>query len=53
VLPLIFVATCGYLFYSSIMYARSQNASYVAFAVMLSGALVLLLIRRRAGGAHP
>lgn len=48
VLPLIFIATCAYLCYSSIMYARSQNASYVAFAVMLSGALVLLLIRRRA-----
>lgn len=47
VLPLIFVATCAYLFYSSITYAQSQNASYVALVVMLSGAMVLLAIRLR------
>jgi amino acid transporter len=46
VLPLIFVATCGYLLYSSIMYARSQNAGYVALAVMISGAVMLLALRR-------
>jgi amino acid transporter len=46
VLPLIFAATCAYLFYSSLIYARSQNASYVALAVMVSGALVLTLMRR-------
>jgi amino acid transporter len=46
VLPLIFVATCAYLLYSSIMYARSQNASYVALVVMISGAVVLLALRR-------
>ena len=46
VLPLIFVATCAYLLYSSIMYARSQNAGYVALAVMISGAVVLLALRR-------
>lgn len=46
VLPLIFVATCGYLLYSSITHARSQNASYVALAVMISGAVVLLTLRR-------
>lgn len=44
-LPLIFVATCAYLLYSSIMYARSQNAGYVALAVMISGAIVLLALR--------
>jgi APA family basic amino acid/polyamine antiporter len=47
VLPLVFVATCAYLLYSSITYARSQNASYVALAVMISGAVVLLLIQYR------
>lgn len=46
VLPLIFVATCAYLLYSSITYARSQNASYVALAVMISGAVILLALRR-------
>jgi APA family basic amino acid/polyamine antiporter len=46
VLPLIFVATCAYLFYSSVMYARSQNAGYVALAVMISGAVVMLALRR-------
>ncbi len=44
VLPLVFVATCAYLLYSSITYAESQNASYVALVVMISGALVLLVI---------
>jgi len=43
-LPLIFVATCAYLLYSSITYAQSQNASYVALAVMISGAVVLLAL---------
>ena len=47
-LPLIFVATCAYLFYSSVVYARSQNAGYVALAVMISGALVLAFMRRAA-----
>lgn len=46
VLPLLFVATCGYLLYSSIMYARSQNAGYVALAVMISGGVVMLALRR-------
>lgn len=41
VLPLIFIATCAYLFYSSIVYAQSQNAGYVALGAMLSGALAL------------
>lgn len=46
VLPLLFIATCAYLLYSSIMYARSQNAGYVALAVMISGAAMLLALRR-------
>jgi amino acid transporter len=44
-LPLVFVLTCMYLLYSSVMYARSQHASYVALGVMLSGVVVWLLIR--------
>ena len=47
VLPLLFIATCAYLLYSSITYAQSQNASYVALAVMVSGALVLFGIHVR------
>jgi APA family basic amino acid/polyamine antiporter len=46
VLPLIFIATCAYLLYSSIMYARSKNAGFVALAVMISGAVVMLALRR-------
>ena len=49
-LPLVFVLTCAYLLYSSIVHAQSQNAGYVALGVMLSGAVVWLLIgplRRR------
>lgn len=47
VLPLIFVVTCAYLLYSSITYAQSQNATYVALAVMISGGVVLLALRLR------
>ena len=47
VLPLVFVATCAYVFYSSVMHARSQNAGYVALAVMGAGVVVWLLLRSR------
>jgi len=47
VLPLIFIATCAYLLYSSITYAESQHASYVALIVMISGVVVLLGMRLR------
>jgi basic amino acid/polyamine antiporter, APA family len=46
VLPLVFVLTCAYLFYSSVMHAQSQNAGFVALAVTASGAVVLFAIRR-------
>jgi APA family basic amino acid/polyamine antiporter len=46
-LPLVFVCTCAYLFYSSIRYAQSQNASFIALGVMASGALVWGAIRLR------
>jgi APA family basic amino acid/polyamine antiporter len=45
-LPAIFVLTCVYLFYSSVMHAQSQNAGYVALGVMATGAVVLLLVVR-------
>ena len=47
VLPLLFIATCAYLLYSSITYAQSRHASYVALVVMISGAAVLLGLRLR------
>ncbi|GFE82221.1 amino acid transporter [Steroidobacter agaridevorans] len=47
VLPLLFVATCAYLLYSSITYAQSKHATYVALIVMISGAVVLLGLRFR------
>jgi amino acid transporter len=47
ILPLIFILTCAYLLYSSIMHAQSQNAGWVALAVMVSGVGVLALIRTR------
>ncbi|MGH8177433.1 MAG: APC family permease [Steroidobacter sp.] len=46
VLPLVFVLTCAYLLYSSIRHAQSENAAYVAIAVMASGAVVLLAVQR-------
>jgi APA family basic amino acid/polyamine antiporter len=45
ILPMIFVATCAYLFYSSITYAQSQNAGFVAIAVVAVGAVVLVAMR--------
>ncbi|HEY4038578.1 MAG TPA: APC family permease, partial [Burkholderiaceae bacterium] len=45
VLPLIFVGTCGFLFWNSLLYAQSQHALQVAFGVMAVG-LVLWLIAR-------
>lgn len=47
VLPMLFVVTCAYLLYSSVRHAQSKNAAYVALGVMLSGALVWGLIRKR------
>jgi basic amino acid/polyamine antiporter, APA family len=47
VLPSAFVLSCAYVLYSSIAHAQTEHATYVAFAVMLSGAIALLLLRRR------
>jgi amino acid transporter len=45
VLPALFVCTCAYLLYSSITYAQSQHAGYVAIAVVAVGAVVLAVLR--------
>jgi basic amino acid/polyamine antiporter, APA family len=47
VLPLLFVLSCCYVLYSSIVHAQTEHATHVAIGVMLSGAIVLLLLRRR------
>jgi len=47
VLPMAFVLSCAYVLYSSIVHAQTEHATYVAFAVMLTGAIALLLLRRR------
>jgi amino acid transporter len=45
VLPLIFVATCGFLFYNSVKYASSQDALNVAYGVMAVGFVLWLIAR--------
>ena len=47
VLPIIFIATCAYLLYSSVVYARSQKSSYLALGVMAAGAVVWILARAK------
>jgi len=51
ILPIIFVATCGYLFYSSVTYAQSQQAVNIALYVMLAGLIVwgALRLTRKSG----
>jgi len=45
ILPLVFVITCGYLFYSSVTYAQSQQAVHITFWVMGLGAIAWALMR--------
>jgi APA family basic amino acid/polyamine antiporter len=45
ILPIAFIGTCGYLLYSSITYARSQNAVHVALYVMTAGVVAWLAMR--------
>jgi amino acid transporter len=47
VLPLLFVLSCAYVLYSSIMHAQTEHATHIAFGVMASGVVALLLLRRR------
>ncbi len=44
-LPLAFVVTCGYLFYSSVTYAQSKNAIQVSFWVMGIGVIAWIAAR--------
>jgi amino acid transporter len=48
VLPVVFIATCGYLFYSSVTYAQSQGAVRISFYVMGLGCVAWLVARTRA-----
>ncbi|MEP6607752.1 MAG: amino acid permease [Burkholderiaceae bacterium] len=45
ILPIVFVVTCGYLFYSSVTYAQSKQSVDIALYVMLAGLLVWGLLR--------
>ncbi len=45
ILPLVFVITCGYLFYSSVTYAQSQQAVHITFWVMGFGLAAWVLMR--------
>jgi basic amino acid/polyamine antiporter, APA family len=50
ILPIVFVITCGYLFYSSVTYAQSQQAVHITFWVMGAGVAAwaaMRAIRRR------
>ncbi|HYM36755.1 MAG TPA: amino acid permease, partial [Steroidobacteraceae bacterium] len=47
VLPLIFIITCAYLLYSSIAYARSQKAGYVALLVLVAGVVAWIPAKMR------
>lgn len=43
--PLVFCASCGYLAYSSIMYAHSKGAVAISMYVMIAGVLALVFLR--------
>lgn len=44
--PILFCLTCGYLTYSSVMYAASKNAVHVSLLVMAVGLVALMLTHR-------
>lgn len=46
ILPLIFCVVCGYLTYSSVVYAHSQGAVHISLIVMAVGVVALFLISR-------
>ena len=50
--PAVFVVVSGYLLYSSIMYATSQNAIHVSMWVMAAGAVAWFVTRIAAGRAR-
>jgi amino acid transporter len=43
--PLIFCTSCGYLAYSSIMYAHSKGAVAISMYVMIAGVVALIFLR--------
>jgi basic amino acid/polyamine antiporter, APA family len=45
ILPIVFVVTCGYLFYSSVTYAQSQQAVHITYWVMGLGVVAWALMR--------
>jgi amino acid transporter len=45
--PWVFCAACGFLTYSSVTYAASQNAIHVSFWLLGSGVVALLVLRWR------
>jgi amino acid transporter len=45
ILPIVFVITCGYLFYSSVTYAQSQQAVHITYWVMGLGVAAWALMR--------
>jgi amino acid transporter len=45
--PLIFCASCGYLAYSSIMYAHSKGAVAISMYVMIAGVVALIFLRMK------
>lgn len=45
ILPIVFIVTCAYLFYSSVTYAQSQQAVHVTFWVMGVGAAAWIAMR--------
>jgi amino acid transporter len=45
--PIVFVAACAWLAYSSITYAASRNAVHISLIVMAVGAIALLLTRAK------
>ena len=51
-LPGLFVATCAYLFYSSVAYAHSRDAVHVCLYVMAAGAVAWLVTRALQAGAR-
>jgi amino acid transporter len=43
--PLLFIATCGFLCYSSVAYAMSRSAIHVCLVVMAAGVVALVVAR--------
>ena len=43
--PLVFCASCAFLFYSSVTYAASNDAMHIALWLMVTGVAVLVIVR--------